>query len=76
MFRIWKKEPERPNYAKIFAVTLAVVAGVCAAAYVIFKLFNKYFCLTDTECDDYLDECCDDCVVCIEDEPDCEELGE
>lgn len=72
MINCWRRKPERPNYAKIFAITVAVVAAASAIALVIFKLFNKYFILCDCECEDFLEEGCEDCDVCFEDddEPD------
>lgn len=73
MFNCWRREPEKPNYAKIFAITVAVVAAASAIALIIFKLFNKYFSLTDTECEDFLEDGCDDCDVCVEDDDDCAE---
>ena len=66
MFRCWRREPERPNYAKIFAITVSVVAAASAVALVIYKLFNKYFKLVDNDTDDFIDDGCDDCDVCIE----------
>ena len=47
------------NYGKIIAITLAAVAGVCAVAFVVYKLIKKYT-------DDLLDEC-EDCDIAIED---------
>ncbi|MBQ8140389.1 MAG: hypothetical protein IJ038_01695 [Clostridia bacterium] len=48
------------NYGKIIAITLAAVAGVCAVAFVIYKLVKKYSEDLVCDCDDLLDEC-DDC---------------
>lgn len=72
MFNCWRRKPEKPNYAKIIAITVAVVAAVSAIAFVLFKLFNKYFSLRDCECEDFLDDGCEDCDVCFEDD----EVGE
>ena len=38
MFRCWRREPERPNYAKIFAITVSVVAAASAVASVAVKI--------------------------------------
>lgn len=70
MFRCWRREPERPNYGKIIAITVAVVVAVGAIAMVVYKLFNKYFKLIDGDCEDFLEEGCADCDVCIESEVD------
>lgn len=74
MFRLFRREPEKPNYAKIFAITVAVVAAASAVALVIFKLFNKY-CSIGAECEGFLEDDCDDCdcdccEVSVEDEDD------
>ena len=52
------KKNDSPNYGKIIAITLAVVAGACAVIWFAIKLYRKY-CLL--ECDygeelDVLDE--------------------
>ncbi len=70
MMSHWRKEPKKTNYFKIFAITIAVIAAASAIALVIYKLFNKYFSLCDDECEDFLDDGCDDCDVCFEDEAD------
>ena len=54
------------NYGKIIAITLAAVAGVCAVAFVVYKLIKKYTEELVYDCDDLLDEC-DDCDIAIED---------
>ncbi len=61
---------EKTNYGKIFAITIAVVAGACAIIFFAAKLLGKYFsfCECDSEdfLDDFEDECCDDeaCEIC------------
>ena len=45
------------NYGKIIAITLAAVAGVCAVAFVVYKLIKKYTEELVYDCDDLLDEC-------------------
>lgn len=70
MLSCWRKKPEKPNYFKIFAITIAAIAVASAIALVIYKLFNKYFSLNEGECEDFLDDGCDDCDVCFEDESD------
>ncbi len=57
---------KKTNYGKIIAITLAVVAGVSAIAFVIYKLVKKYTEDLVYDCDDLLDEC-EDCDLCIED---------
>lgn len=54
------------NYGKIIAITLATVAGVCAVAFVVYKLIKKYTEDLVYDCDDLLEEC-DDCDIAIED---------
>ena len=71
MFRCFRREPERPNYAQIFAITATIVAAAGITAMVVYKLFNKYFKICDCECEDFLEEGCADCDVCFEDEADC-----
>ncbi len=73
MFNFCRRKPEKPDYLKIFAVTLTITAAVCAGAYVIFRLFNKYFSISSCECEDFIDDGCDDCDVCFEDEADAAE---
>ena len=70
MFSCWRREPERPNYGKIIAITVAVVAAASATALVVYKLFNKYFKLVDSDSEDFIEDGCDDCDVCIESEAD------
>ena len=57
---------KKTNYGKIIAITLAAVAGVCAVAFVIYKLVKKYTEDLVYDCDDLLDEC-DDCEIALED---------
>ena len=59
-------QKKKTNYGKIFAITVAVVAGVSAIAFVIYKLIKKYTEDLVYDCDDLLDEC-EDCDICIED---------
>lgn len=68
MFNFCRREPERPNYAKIFAITVAVVAAASTLALITVKLFNKYFCIAEGDDEDFLDDGCDDCDVCVEEE--------
>ena len=56
---------KKTNYGKIVAITLAVVAGASAVAYVVYKLVKKYTEGLVYDCDDLLDEC-EDCEICIE----------
>ncbi len=64
----FRRKADKPNYFKIFAITVAVIAIASAVALVIYKLFNKYFSLGTDECEDFLDDGCDDCDVCFEDD--------
>lgn len=78
MFGFCKKK--KTNYGKIVAITLAVVAGAAAIAFVIYKLVKKYTEDLVYDCDDLLDEC-DDCDLAIEDaeeekEPEAEEAAD
>ena len=57
---------KKTNYGKIIAITLAAVAGVCAVAFVVYKLIKKYTEDLVYDCDDLLDEC-DECDIAIED---------
>lgn len=76
MLNLFQKKKET-NYGKIVAITVAAVAGACAVAVVLFKLYQKYIacklvlddddCLCDCDCD--CDECDCDCDC---DECDCE----
>ena len=68
MFGWFKREPEKPNYFKIVAITLGIIAGIGAAAVIAYKLFQKYFPLCDCECEDFLDDGCEDCDIFIEDD--------
>ena len=64
MFRLFRRK--RTNYAKIIAITLAVVAAAGAIAFIIYKLVKKYTRDIAYDCDDLLDEC-DDCDLVIDD---------
>lgn len=64
-----------PNYGKIIAITLAVVAGACAVIWFALKLYRKYCLLEcDYDYDEELDEDglfegeCDGCEVVVEDD--------
>lgn len=64
---------KRTNYGKIFAVTLAVVAGFTAIAIVVYKLFVKDLAKVyahDEDCDELFaegdDSCECECVQCDE----------
>ena len=59
-------QKKKTNYGKIVAITLAVVAGVSAIAFVVYKLIKKYTEDLVYDCDDLLDEC-EDCDIAIED---------
>ena len=64
MFRLFRKE--KPNYGKIIAITLGVIAGIAAIAALVYfgiKLARKYFVCTDCDCDE-LDDCECDCELC------------
>ena len=63
---------KKTNYGKIIAITLAVVAGVSAIAFVVYKLIKKYTEDLVYDCDDLLDEC-DDCELVIDDAENAEE---
>jgi len=65
MFKIFKKK--HTNYAKIIAITAAVVVAAGAIAFIIYKLIKKYTQDLTYDCDDLLDEC-DDCDLMIDDE--------
>ena len=71
MFNWFRREPERPNYGKIIAITLATVAAAAAIALVVYKLFTKYCHLAECDCEDFIDDGCEDCDICIEDETEC-----
>ena len=52
----WRKK-KSTDYGKIFAVTVAIVAGTCAVACVVFKLLEKHFNFcTSEDYEDYLDD--------------------
>ena len=83
------RKKKETNYGKIVAITLAVVAGACAVAYFLFKLYEKHIacklvldeddCLCDCDCDcETCDECdcCDLCCDCEELETEIEEVEE
>ena len=65
---------KKTNYGKIVAITVAVVAGASAIAYVVYKLIKKYTSDLVLDCDDFLDEC-EECDLVLED-CDCEECAE
>ncbi len=67
MFKMFRRK--RTNYGKIIAITLAVVAGAGAIAFIIYKLVKKYTKDLVYDCDDLLDEC-DDCDLVIDDADD------
>ncbi len=71
MFNWFRREPERPNYGKIVAITLSIIAASAAIALIAYKLFTKYFHLVECDCEDFLDDECEDCDICIEDESEC-----
>ena len=52
---------ESPNYGKIIAITLAVVAGTCAVIWFAIKLYRKY-CLLECDYGDELDELDEDAL--------------
>ena len=58
---------KKTNYGKIIAITLAAVAGVCAVAFVIYKLVKKYTEDLVCDCDDLLDDECCDCELVLDD---------
>ena len=83
------RKKKETNYGKIVAVTLAIVAGACAVAYFLFKLYEKHIacklvldeddCLCDCDCEcDSCEECdcCDLCCDCDELETEIEEVEE
>jgi len=39
-------------------------------AYAVYRLFGKYFKLEEKECEDFIEDGCEDCDVCFEDEAD------
>lgn len=62
---------KKTNYGKIAAITVACVAGACAVAFFLFKLYEKYVahklvlddnCVCDADCDCNCDECECECV--------------
>ena len=63
------------SYAKIIAITLAVVAGACAVIWFALKLYRKY-CMLECDCDEELDEMSEDglcegeCELVVEDAAD------
>ena len=61
----WTKKKET-NYGKIIAITVAAVAGVCAVAYVLVKLYEKHIACK-LALDDY-----DDCICELDLDDDCE----
>jgi flagellar basal body-associated protein FliL len=73
MFDCFKKK--KTNYGKIIAITVAVVAGAAAIAFVIYKLIKKYTEDLVYDCDDLLDDC-DDCDLAIDEAEEVEEAVE
>lgn len=67
-------QKKKTNYGKIIAITVAVVAGASAIAFVVYKLIKKYTTELVLDCDDFLDEC-DECDLVL-DECDCEDCVE
>ncbi|HHT54641.1 MAG TPA: hypothetical protein GX011_06930 [Clostridiales bacterium] len=65
-----RRKPKEPNYTKIVLITLAAIAAAGAVAYAVYKLFGKYFKLEEKECEDFIEDGCEDCDVCYEDEAD------
>ncbi len=71
---------DRPNYGKIIAITLAVVAGACTVVWFAIKLYRKY-CLLECDYGEDFDELSEDgmfsedgeCEVVIDDEDDGEQ---
>ena len=66
---------KKTNYGKIIAISVAAFAVASAIAFVIYKLIKRYTEDLVYDCDDLLDECCEDCDVVI-DEEDVEEIAE
>lgn len=64
----WTKK-KKTNYGKIIAITVAAVAGACAVAYFLFKLYEKHIACKLT-LDDYDDDCI--CELDLDDDCDCE----
>lgn len=58
---------KKTNYGKIIAITAAAVVGVCAVAFVVYKLIKKYTEDLVYDCDDLLDEC-EDCDILLDEE--------
>jgi hypothetical protein len=50
---------DSPNYGKIIAITLAVVAGACAVIWFAIKLYRKY-CLLECDYGEEFDELSED----------------
>ncbi|MBR2370828.1 MAG: hypothetical protein IKA82_02285 [Clostridia bacterium] len=64
----WTKK-KTTNYGKIIAITVAAVAGACAVAYFLVKLYEKHIaCKLALE--DYDDDCI--CELDLDDDCDCE----
>ncbi len=50
-------EEKKTNYGKIIVITLAVIAGACAIAYAVMKLYRKFFVVEDADEDElFFDE--------------------
>ena len=63
------RKKKETNYGKIVAITLSVVAGVAAVAYILFKLYEKYVACKALAADD---DFCDEYCCCGDDDVDCE----
>ena len=73
----FEKKKEKPNVAKIVAISVGVTFAVAAAVYGVYMFCRKYCKLCDCgdELFDELDEGCDDCLCEFEnDEADDEAL--
>ena len=55
------KKNDSPNYGKIIAITLAVVAGACAVIWFAIKLYRKY-CLLECDYGEEFDELSEDAL--------------
>lgn len=55
-----EERKERASLGKIIVITLAVVAGACAVLWFAMKLYRKYCLLECDDCDEELDELCND----------------
>jgi hypothetical protein len=58
---LFRKEPEKPNYVKIVAITLSIIAAVAAAGYAAYLYCKKKgICCCICKSEDFDDSCCDD----------------